>query len=197
MSIPKNPLETFDVVDDRRVLGISIRRSGRYGDPGGEMIVEVRLSDESYVELGREQIEGCFSSYWSLEKWTRRNYSTRGLPLRQMLRDAEAAWQLQSNHWEGVYRQDLFGDLACHIMALVGEVEWLESLLSGIDIERLGKTQEAKACLMTADSDLLDACKYAVEQLWRMEYATGDGTRGGRLLEYLEAIITQAESRKD
>ena len=122
--------DSLDVIDDRRVLGVSICRTGRYGDPGNEVIVEVRLSDETYVELARELIEGCCSHYWSLEQWTRRKYSTRGLPLRQMLRDADAAWQIGIQ--EQAYRSSpdtLWGDLSCHIRALVDEVEWLEGLL--------------------------------------------------------------------
>ncbi len=46
------------------------------------------------------------------------------LPIRQILRDADDAWKIQEGtHGDHYYRKDLWGDLACHIRALVAALE--------------------------------------------------------------------------
>jgi hypothetical protein len=44
------------------------------------------------------------------------------LPIEQMLQDANSAWQIQNGN-EQYVRPDLWGDLSCHIRALVSLLE--------------------------------------------------------------------------
>ncbi len=66
------PMEPLDIVDDRKVLGVLIKREGGENDPHAHAVVEIRMSDGSYIELGREPLSANFGTYWSLEKWTNR-----------------------------------------------------------------------------------------------------------------------------
>jgi hypothetical protein len=56
-------LKPLAVTEDRTIRGVQVRREGH------EVVVELRLSDESYLELGREFAGDAFSHYWSLEKF--------------------------------------------------------------------------------------------------------------------------------
>jgi 8-oxo-dGTP pyrophosphatase MutT (NUDIX family) len=61
----------LDNGEDRRAVGVSIRRVGREDDPKAQIVVELSLSDGSMMELGREFLSSNFSTHWNIEKWSR------------------------------------------------------------------------------------------------------------------------------
>jgi hypothetical protein len=54
---------------------------------------------------------------------------TTGLPIRQMLLDADAAWTIFEDDMRTRHTM-LLGDMACHVRALAAEVERLETRMS-------------------------------------------------------------------
>jgi hypothetical protein len=59
-----------------------------------------------------------------------------GLPIDQMLRDADLAWKGVEDGQLSIPFETQIGDLSCHVRALVAEVERLERLLAEADATR-------------------------------------------------------------